>query len=48
MDEGRISQFGSPLELYKQEKGIFRAMCDHSALGLHELTVAREDRDGAV
>lgn len=32
MHEGQVAQFASPLELYDDEQGIFRGMCDESGI----------------
>lgn len=41
MDAGEIAEFDSPLNLYRDEDGLFRSMCDRS-------NISREDIERAV
>jgi ATP-binding cassette subfamily C (CFTR/MRP) protein 1 len=40
MDAGEIAEFDEPLKLYDQE-GIFRGMCEQSAISREEIIRAR-------
>ncbi|KAF7562107.1 hypothetical protein G7046_g2035 [Stylonectria norvegica] len=42
MDAGRIAELGTPLELWKQEGGIFRSMCDRSGIRVADIHGASE------
>lgn len=43
MDKGQIAELGPPLELWKNEAGIFRSMCDRSGIRMEDIKGARED-----
>jgi hypothetical protein len=43
MDDGSIAEFDSPEVLHAQN-GIFRAMCERSAITLEDIRRAREER----
>lgn len=43
MDKGQIAELGPPLELWKNETGIFRSMCDRSGIRMEDIKGARED-----
>lgn len=43
MDAGRIAELDSPLELWKNEDGIFRGMCDRSGIRLEDIRGAMEE-----
>ena len=40
MDAGRIAEFDTPANLYKQTDGIFRGMCDRSSITLDDILFA--------
>jgi ATP-binding cassette subfamily C (CFTR/MRP) protein 1 len=40
MDNGEIAEFDEPLTLYDQQ-GVFRGMCDQSAITREEIVRAR-------
>ena len=42
MDQGRIAELDTPLELWKQE-GIFRSMCDRSGIRYEDIHGAKEE-----
>lgn len=42
MDAGEISQLDTPANLFKQEGGIFRGMCDRSGIRLDDIERARD------
>ncbi|KAL1862548.1 ATP-binding cassette transporter yor1 [Diaporthe australafricana] len=42
MDAGRIAELGPPLELWRDERGIFRGMCERSGIRLEDIRGARE------
>jgi ABC-type multidrug transport system fused ATPase/permease subunit len=49
MDKGMIAELGEPLELWKNETGIFRGMCDRSGIRMEDIRGAKEEmerRDG--
>lgn len=41
MDEGRIVELGAPADLYAQEQGIFRGMCEQSGIDGDEIGRSR-------
>jgi len=43
MDKGQIAEMGPPLELWKDEEGIFRGMCDRSGIRVEDIRNARAD-----
>lgn len=43
MDQGRIAELDTPLELWKMEGGIFRGMCERSGIRMDDIRGARED-----
>lgn len=47
MDQGRIAELDSPLELWKMEGGIFRSMCDRSGIRVEDIRGAREELKAA-
>lgn len=48
MDAGQIAELDSPAELWKNEGGIFRSMCDRSGIRLEDIKGAREAMEGIV
>ncbi|KUI71771.1 Oligomycin resistance ATP-dependent permease YOR1 [Cytospora mali] len=42
MDQGRIAELDTPLNLWKMEVGIFRGMCDRSGIRVEDIRGARE------
>ncbi|KAM7188324.1 P-loop containing nucleoside triphosphate hydrolase protein [Naviculisporaceae sp. PSN 640] len=42
MDKGRIAEMDTPLELWMNEGGIFRGMCDRSGIRVEDIRGARE------
>ncbi|CAH0053285.1 unnamed protein product [Clonostachys solani] len=48
MDAGQIAELDSPAELWKNEGGIFRSMCDRSGIRLEDIKGARETMEGIV
>ncbi|KAL1863269.1 ATP-binding cassette transporter yor1 [Paecilomyces lecythidis] len=44
IDQGRVGELGTPLELFDQG-GVFRGMCERSSIGREEIIEAREQRD---
>ncbi|KAM7195265.1 P-loop containing nucleoside triphosphate hydrolase protein [Rhypophila sp. PSN 637] len=42
MDKGRIAEMDTPLELWKNEGGIFRGMCDRSGIRVEDIKSARD------
>ncbi|KAJ0114910.1 hypothetical protein J7T55_004652 [Diaporthe amygdali] len=42
MDQGRIAELGPPLELWADEGGIFRGMCERSGIRLEDIRGAKE------
>ena len=45
MDRGLVVEYDSPLALFEQADGIFRSMCDRSAITQDEVQAAAELRD---
>ncbi|KAK5656320.1 hypothetical protein OQA88_4700 [Cercophora sp. LCS_1] len=45
MDKGEIAEMGPPLELWKNEGGIFRGMCDRSGIRMEDIKGAKEEMD---
>jgi len=43
MDKGRIAEMDAPLELWKNEEGIFRGMCDRSGIRVEDIRGARDE-----
>lgn len=43
MDAGRIAELGAPIDLWHQEGGIFRSMCDRSGIRVEDIARAREN-----
>lgn len=43
MDQGRIAELDTPLELWKQEGGIFRGMCERSGIRVEDINGARAE-----
>lgn len=41
MDQGKVAEVGTPLELYK-EGGAFRGMCEQSGIDEEEIARSRE------
>ncbi|KAB5563095.1 P-loop containing nucleoside triphosphate hydrolase protein [Coniochaeta sp. 2T2.1] len=46
MDKGRIAEMDAPINLWKNEGGIFRGMCDRSGIRVEDIRGAREEMDG--
>ncbi|KAI0288069.1 ABC transporter [Russula brevipes] len=44
MDKGKIAEFDTPEALYAQ-RGVFRAMCEHSRITLEDIRRARKERE---
>ncbi len=42
VDAGQIAEFDTPVNLYRQEGGIFRGMCERSSIQLDDIQLARE------
>ncbi|KAI0783557.1 P-loop containing nucleoside triphosphate hydrolase protein [Abortiporus biennis] len=45
MDAGTIAEFDTPTNLYHQNDGIFRSMCDRSGIALADITYAAKIRE---
>ncbi|KAL7797624.1 P-loop containing nucleoside triphosphate hydrolase protein [Trichoderma ceciliae] len=45
MDAGRIAELDTPLELWKNEGGIFRSMCERSGIRLEDIESAKLELD---
>lgn len=43
MDQGRIAELDTPLELWKMEGGIFKGMCERSGIRMEDIRGAREE-----
>lgn len=43
MDQGRIAELDTPLELWRREGGIFRGMCERSGIRVEDIRGAREE-----
>ncbi|KAJ4413748.1 ATP-binding cassette transporter yor1 [Gnomoniopsis sp. IMI 355080] len=43
MDQGRIAELDTPLNLWKMEGGIFKGMCERSGIRAEDIRGARED-----
>ncbi|KAK0636181.1 P-loop containing nucleoside triphosphate hydrolase protein [Bombardia bombarda] len=42
MDKGRIAEMAAPLDLWRDEGGIFRSMCDRSGIRMEDIKGARD------
>lgn len=47
MDQGRIAELDTPLELWRAEGGIFRGMCERSGIRVEDIRGAREELQAA-
>ncbi|KAL1881140.1 hypothetical protein VTK73DRAFT_4587 [Phialemonium thermophilum] len=45
MDKGRIAELDTPLELWKNEHGIFRSMCDRSGIRFEDIRGASQEME---
>ena len=41
MDDGKVAEFGSPLDLFDTQDSIFRGMCERSSIKREEVVTAR-------
>ncbi|KAK8017660.1 hypothetical protein PG993_013986 [Apiospora rasikravindrae] len=48
MDAGRIAELDTPLNLWKNEDGIFRSMCDRSGIRFEDIAGAKNDLPTAI
>jgi hypothetical protein len=45
MDSGKIAQFDTPLELFKDTEGIFHSMCTKSSIVEDDIRLANKKRE---
>lgn len=45
MEQGKIAELDTPLNLWKKTNGIFRGMCDRSGIRLEDIRGAREEME---
>ncbi|KAG8782047.1 hypothetical protein FRC15_007633 [Serendipita sp. 397] len=45
LDAGQIYELGTPEELFQNQSGIFRLMCDRSSITLGDIRAARRERE---
>ena len=45
MDSGNVAELDTPLNLYDQENGIFRGMCERSGITLEDIGRAVKERE---
>ncbi|KAL2162634.1 hypothetical protein VTH06DRAFT_6470 [Thermothelomyces fergusii] len=48
MDKGRIAEMGPPIELWENEGGIFRGMCDRSGIRAEDIRNAKAALEGLL
>lgn len=48
MDQGLVVEHDTPLALFERTDGIFRSMCDRSAITLEEVQAAAALRDSQM
>jgi ABC-type multidrug transport system fused ATPase/permease subunit len=48
LDQGVVVEYDSPLALFAQPDGIFRSMCDRSAITQDEVQAAADLRDSQM
>ena len=48
MDSGNVAELDTPLNLYDQENGIFRGMCERSGIRREDFFLSEEARFAAI